>query len=136
MSGWQQAIVVGNVGRDAEMRYTQGGQAVASFSVACTEKWNDRESGERREKTTWFNVSCWGGLADVASQYIEKGMSVMVVGTVTARAWKNQAGEPQASLDMRATSLQLLGANFEYGDEYQGEQEQQPQPTKTDDIPF
>lgn len=140
MAGYEQTIIVGNVGRDPEMRFTQGGAAVTGFSVAVTTRWTDRQSNEQREKTNWYSVSCWGRLAEVANQYVRKGTQIMVIGTVTARAWTDQGGEPRASLDLRADNFQLLGRRGDntgddrssnYDTEYNA-----PPPQNIDDIPF
>lgn len=111
MSGWSQTIIVGNVGRDVEMRYTQAGIPVASFSVAVTRKFGSGD--DRQEKTTWYKVTCWRQLAEIASQYVKKGMQVMVVGTVDVSAYVNKAGEAAASLEMTADTLQMLGGRGE-----------------------
>ncbi|MCC6614710.1 MAG: single-stranded DNA-binding protein [Anaerolineae bacterium] len=106
---YQQVIIVGNLGRDPEIRYTQSGQAVCGFSVAVNEVWTDRQSNERREKTTWFRVSVWGPQAETTSRYLAKGRQVMVIGTVEARAYLDQGGQPQATLELRARDVRFLG---------------------------
>lgn len=111
MSGWSQTIIVGNVGRDVEMRYTQAGIPVASFSVAVTRKFGSGD--DRQEKTTWYKVTCWRQLAEIASQYVKKGMQVMVAGTVDVSAYVNKAGEAAASLELTADTLQMLGGRGE-----------------------
>lgn len=108
MAGWHQTIIIGNVGKNVDMRYTPNNVPVCSFSVAVTERWNDRDSHEKKEKTTWYNVTCWKQLAEIANEYVRKGMKIQVVGTVSVRAYKNGAGEPAASLDLTATSFQML----------------------------
>jgi single-strand DNA-binding protein len=107
---WQQMIVVGNCGRSPELRYLQSGTAVCDFSVAVSESWNDQQSGEKREKVTWFKVSAWGKLAEICNQYVVKGKQVMVVGTVEARAYQGKDGQPACSLDLRAKDVQFLGS--------------------------
>lgn len=107
---WHQTIIVGNLGRDPEMRYLQSGRGVCSFSVAVSEKWTDRTSNERREKTTWYNVSAWGQLAETCNTYLKKGRQVMVVGTVDARGYLNNNGEPAASLDLTARDVRFIGS--------------------------
>jgi len=140
MAGYEQTIIVGNVGRDPEMRYTQSGAAVTGFSVAVTTRWTDRQSNEQREKTNWYSISCWGRLAEVANQYVRKGTQIMVIGTVTARAWTDQGGEPRASLDLRADNFQLLGRRGDNaGDDRSGSYDTEynaPPPQNIDDIPF
>lgn len=143
MAGYEQTIIVGNVGRDPELRQTQSGASVTGFSVAVTTRWTDRQTNERREKTNWYSVSCWGRLAEVANQYVRKGTQIMVIGTVTARAWSDNNGESRASLDLRADNFQLLGSrndNYDdngsssYDDEYSSSSA--PPPQNIDDIPF
>lgn len=106
MSGWQQVIIVGNLGRDPESRALPDGTEVCNFSVAVTEKWT--AAGEKQEKTTWFNCSAFGKAAKVPQTYLRKGSTVMLVGTVSARAYAGNDGTPGASLDMRVQRVQLL----------------------------
>lgn len=132
---WHQTIVVGNLGRDPELRYTPGGDAVCSFSLAVTEKWTDRQSNERREKTTWYSVNVWGSQAETCKNFLAKGRSVMVIGTVTARPYMSNAGEPAASLDLRARDVRFLGGRSE-GQGGSGYDDFAPPPDDVDDIPF
>jgi single-strand DNA-binding protein len=141
MAGWEQCVIVGNVGRDPEMRYLQSGTAVATFSVAVTTRWTDRNTNERREKTNWYNVSCWNKLAEIANQYIKKGTPIMVVGTVSARAYAGNDGQPRASLDLRADNFQMLGSSGDSGGSSSSSgggdyDDYSPPPQDMDDIPF
>ncbi|GAB4337352.1 MAG: hypothetical protein Kow00117_19470 [Phototrophicales bacterium] len=140
MAGWHQTIIVGNVGRDPELRYTPSGTPVCSFSVAVSEKWNDRQSNEQREKTTWYRVTCWRQLAETANRFVHKGMQIMVVGTVEANAYMNNAGEAAASLDLTARDVRFLGSrDSQAGDTaggYNQDDEYGPPPTDMNDIPF
>ena len=102
------SFVVGSVGRDPEKRQA-GSSQVASFSVAVTESWNDRQSGQKREKTTWYSCSAWGPLADIVERYVKKGDNIMLTGRVSARAYTGNDGQPRASLDLRVDDMQLLG---------------------------
>ena len=144
MAGYEQTIVVGNVGRDPEMRQLPSGTSVCSFSVAVTTRWNDRQTNEKREKTNWYRVSCWGRLGEVANQYVRKGTQIMIVGTVEAQAYMGQDGAPRSSLDLRAQNFQLLGSRGDadnssyssssgagYDDGYDS-----PPANDVDDIPF
>lgn len=137
---YQQTIVIGNVGRDPEMRYTQGGAGVCSFTVAANFKWTDRNTNEKRERTTWFNVSAWGNLADTCNQYVRKGMLIMVSGEVSARAYTGQDGQPRASLDLRARDVKFLSSrDQERSGGYSGgsyEDDYQEPADDVDDIPF
>jgi len=109
MSGsYEQTIIVGNVGNSDELRYTQSDTAVHSFSVAVTTRWRDNSTNEQREKTQWYKVSCWRGLAEITAKYVTKGMSVMVVGTASTSAYLDKDGNPQASLEVTAKDVQFL----------------------------
>lgn len=105
--GWQQTSIIGNLGRDPEMKYTQAGKAVTSFSVAVTEKWTS--NGEKREKTTWFRCTAWGTQAEICNQYLAKGSPVHIIGTIEAHAYTNNAGEASASLELTIRDIQFLG---------------------------
>lgn len=137
---YQQCIIVGNLGRDPELKYMPSGDAVCKFTVAVSEKWTSKGSGEKQEKTTWFSVSVWGNQAETCAQYLAKGRQVMVIGTVEARAYQNNAGEAAASLDMRARDVRFIGSRDgggggggEYNNEYSGGG---AQAGGMDDIPF
>ena len=104
---YQQTTIVGNVGQAPELRYSQGGVAACNFSVAVNEKWTDKTTDEKREKTTWFRVTCWRGLAETVNQYVTKGMLVMVIGTITASAWMKD-DTPQATLELTAQTVKFL----------------------------
>ncbi len=106
--GWHQTIIIGNVGKDPDMRYTPTNIPVCSFSTAVTERWNDRQTNEKKEKTTWYRVTAWRGLAETCAKYIKKGMPIMVIGTVEVRAYTNNAGEAAASLELTAHEIKFL----------------------------
>lgn len=123
---YQQITIVGNVGRDPELKYLPSGVPVCNFSVAVNER---RGTGENRtEKTTWFRVAAWRQLAETVSQYLTKGRQVMVVGTVEARAYTDNAGQPAVSLDITARDIVFLGqrgdgqggSGGDYADDYSG----------------
>ena len=136
---WHQTIVVGNLGGDPELRYLQSGTAVCNFSVAVSERWNDRNTNEQREKTTWYRVNAWGSLGETCNQYLSKGRQVMVIGTVEARGYMNNAGEAAASLDMRARDVRFLsGSGGPGGGGGQGGSQDDfaPPPRNEEDIPF
>lgn len=130
MAGYQYTIIIGNVGRDAELRYTPTGVAVCDFTVAVSRRWNDRTTNEQREKTTWFRVSAWRGLAETASQFVRKGMQIMVAGEIDASAFMGQDGQPRASLELTARDIQFLGRRGETVGE-PGEL-----PSEPEDLPF
>ncbi len=109
---YQKTIVVGNVGRDPEMRYTPSGVPVTSFTVAANRRWTS-QSGEQQEKTTWFRVTCWRKLAETAAQYLQKGKLILVEGDIEAQAYTDREGKARATLELTATNLQFLGARGE-----------------------
>jgi single-strand DNA-binding protein len=131
---YQKTIVVGHLGRDPEMRYTPQGVAVTSFSVATTRRWTNA-GGEQQEKTTWFNVTCWRKLAELAQQYLQKGRLVLVEGDVEARAYTDRDGNARASLDLTATNVRFLGGRGEPSDFGAGAPSSDSAITE-DDIPF
>ncbi len=105
MAGYQYTIIIGNVGRDPELRYTQSGVAVCDFSVAVSRRWNDAPPTSSARKTTWFRVSAWRQLAETCNQYVRKGMQIMVTGEIDASAFVGQDGEARASLDLDRAGL-------------------------------
>jgi single-strand DNA-binding protein len=132
---WHQTIIVGNLGSDPELRYLQSGRAVCSFSVAVNETWTDRQTNEKREKTTWYRVSAWGPLGETANQFLSKGRQVMVVGTVEARGYTNNAGEAAASLDLTARDIRFISGGTGGSGQPEYEDDFAP-PSDTSDIPF
>src|SRR5689334_12073214 len=102
---FQQTIIIGAVGRDPELRQTNGGKQVASFSVAVTERWRDRngqgnaDNGEYNERTTWYTCTAWEKQAELIANLIHKGQNVMVIGTVSARGYLDKNQQPNASLE-------------------------------------
>jgi len=110
---YQYTVIVGNVGRDPEMRYTQGGTAVCDFSVAVSRRWTDKQTNEQREKTTWFRVSAWNRLGETCNQYVKKGMRILVTGEVDASAWIGQEGDARATLELRANDVKFLSRKDE-----------------------
>ena len=101
------AIVIGNLGRDPEMRYTQAGQAVASFSVATSERWTDRNTNERREQTEWHRVVCFQRLAEICGEYLHKGSKVYSEGRLQTRQWE-QDGHTRYTTEIVARDMKML----------------------------
>ncbi len=115
---FQQVIIVGNVGRDPEMNYTPQGIAVCKFSVAVNKVTGKGEN--RKEKTIWFRVTVWRERAETASQYIKKGMRIMVIGEVDVSAYTDKNGQPAASLELTANDFKFLDRRAEgEGGEFQ-----------------
>ena len=133
MAGLCKAMIIGNLGRDPEMRYTPSGKPVTSFSVAVNRVYNTAE-GERREETEWFRVSAWGKLGETCSQYLRKGSKVYVEGRLRTRTWDSQDGQKRTDVEITATDLQMLDTRQrgEPGDIASDD----PGPVAEDQIPF
>ena len=107
---YNKIVIVGNLGRDADMRYLPNGAGVASMNVAVNRRWTDKETGETKEATTWFSVSVWGKQADAVHQYCKKGQQVLVEGEVLApRVYQKRDGGYGCNLEVRATTVRFLG---------------------------
>lgn len=101
-------ILIGNVGKDPEVRHLDNGAIVASFSLATSERFKDR-SGELKSHTEWHSITCWRSLADLADKYIRKGSQIYVEGRIRSRSWEDQNGVKHTAIDILADSIQLLG---------------------------
>ncbi len=105
--GINKVILIGNLGRDPETRYSQAGNAVTKFSVATSESWRDRQSGEQQERTEWHNVVCFARLAEIASQYLRKGSKVYIEGSLRTDSWE-QDGQKRYRTEIVAREMQML----------------------------
>jgi single-strand DNA-binding protein len=108
MGSVNKVILVGNLGRDAEMRFTPGGQPVATLNLATTEVWNDKE-GQRQEKTEWHRVVLWGRQAETLAQYLVKGKQIYVEGRLQTRQWDDKDGNKRYTTEIKADRITLLG---------------------------
>ena len=108
-SSVNKAIVVGNLGRDPEVRFTSGGQAVANFSVATSEQWTDKANGEKKEKTEWHRIVVWGKVAELCGQYLAKGRKVYIEGRLQTREWTNKEGVKMNTTEIVANQVVFLG---------------------------
>lgn len=102
-------ILVGNLGRDPELRYTPQGTPVCSFSLATNERRRDKATGENNDITTWFRVTLWGRQAETASQYLTKGRPVYIEGRLRVEEWTDRDGKPRHTLEVHATDMQFIG---------------------------
>jgi single-strand DNA-binding protein len=134
-------LLIGNLGKDPEVRFTAGGQAVARFPVATSEVWNDRE-GQRQERTEWHNVVVWGKQAETCGQYLAKGRQVYVEGSIRTRQYDDKDGNKRYITEVNAQRVQFLGGRG--GDAPRGAgrgpgevDDMPPTPVpEDDDIPF
>lgn len=105
--GLNKIMIIGNLGRDPEMRYTPSGRPVTSFSVAVSRSWNTSD-GERHTETEWFNVVAWGNLAEICKQYLSKGQRVYVEGRLQTRRWEDNEGRKHTSTEIVANEMIIL----------------------------
>ena len=108
MGSVNKVILVGNLGRDAELRYTPGGAAVATINMATTEVWNDKASGQKQEKTEWHRVVLWGKSAESLSEYLTKGKQIYVEGRLQTRKWQDKDGNDKYTTEIRGDRIVLL----------------------------
>src|SRR6186713_371433 len=109
MGSVNKVILVGNLGRDAELRYTPGGAPVATLNLATTEVWNDKASGQKQEKTEWHRIVLWGKSAESLSEYLTKGKQIFVEGRLQTRKWQDKDGVDKYTTEIRADRITLLG---------------------------
>lgn len=114
MGSFNRVVLIGNLGRDAELKYTPGGAVVTSMSVATTEVWNDK-SGQRQERTEWHRVQLWGKAAESLTEYLTKGKQVAVEGKIQTREWKDKDGNKRSTTEIRAERIVLLGGGSRDG---------------------
>ena len=108
--GVNKVILVGNLGQKPEMRYTATQTAVANLSIATTESWKDKESGENRDKTEWHRVVFFGNLAEIAEKYLDKGSSLYVEGKIQTRKWQDKDGNDRYTTEILGNQLTMLGS--------------------------
>ena len=109
MASVNKVILVGNLGRDPEIRYTQSGTPVANFTMATTEQWKDQQTGERNEKTEWHRIVVWGKTAEMCAQYLSKGRQAYVEGRIQTREWEDKEGNKRQTTEIVAQNVTFLG---------------------------
>ena len=150
MASVNKVIIVGNVGRDPETRRLPSGDAVTNISIATTDRYRDKQSGEMRENTEWHRVAFFGKVAEIAEKYLKKGSQVYVEGRLRTRKWTDQSGQEKYSTEIVAETMQMLGGKpvggGDSGESYsRSKSAEQPAPAASnaaslgamdDDIPF
>jgi single-strand DNA-binding protein len=116
MASVNKVIIVGNLGRDPETRYLPSGEAVTNISVATTDKWKDKASGEMKEATEWHRVAFFGRLAEIAGEYLKKGSQVYVEGSLRTRKWQDKEGKDRYTTEIRGDVMQMLGSRAGAGE--------------------
>ena len=150
MSGLNKVMLIGRLGRDPELRYTPSGLAIANFSIATSEQWKDKDSGEKKERTEWHRIVVFGKLGELCGEYLAKGRQTYVEGRLQTRSWEKD-GVTRYTTEIVASDIQFLGAKDSSnaggsyinksaaGESAAGEPDMPGPPdseTKADDIPF
>lgn len=120
MASVNKVILVGNLGRDPEVRYTASGDAMCNLSLATTDTWKDKATGEKKDQTEWHRISLFGRQAEIAGQYLKKGSQIYVEGSLRTRKWQDQNGQERYSTEIRADSFKMLGARQGMGEPMSG----------------
>ncbi|MGE0114328.1 MAG: single-stranded DNA-binding protein [Steroidobacteraceae bacterium] len=107
--GINKVILVGNIGKDPETRYMPNGKAVTNFSVATSESWTDRTSGDKQERTEWHNIVLFEKLAEIAAEYLRKGSQVYIEGSLRTRKWQDKEGKDRYTTEIVGRDMQMLG---------------------------
>ena len=143
MAGINKVILIGRLGQDPEVRYTPDGTAVANFSIATSEEWKDKNSGEKRERTEWHRIVAWRRLGEICGEYLSKGRQVYIEGRIQTRSWEDKDGNKRYTTEIIASDVQFLGgrdsattAGPSAGAPDAGGQAPSPQGPQDDDIPF
>ena len=155
--GVNKVILVGNCGKDPETRYMPSGGAVTNISIATSESWKDKQSGETKERTEWHNIVFFNRLGEIAGEYLKKGSQIYVEGSLRTRKWQDKSGQDRYTTEIVANEMQMLGGRSGGGDSYapaqapaqaQSQPASRPQPASQpqaapmveegfdDDIPF
>lgn len=146
-----QAQIIGRIGKDPEVRYMPSGDAVTNFSVATSERWKDKATGEQKEATEWHRITTFGKLAEICGEYLRKGSLVYIQGKIVTRKWQDKDGSDRYSTEIKADQMRMLSGRQDNESSHSpAEQAQRPQPAAakpaetgqgsladmTDDIPF
>lgn len=115
MNGINKVILIGNSGKDAELKYMPNGNPVANVSIATSESWTDKSTGEKKEKTEWHRLVFFNRIAEIAGEYIKKGAKVYVEGSLVTRKWQDQSGQDRYTTEIKVHTLQLLDSKPQEG---------------------
>ena len=136
MAGVNKVILVGNLGKDPEVKYLDNGVAVANFSLATTENYKNK-NGERVSQTEWHNIVLWRGLAEIAEKYLKKGASVYIEGKIKTRKWEDKEGVVRYSTEILCDNMTMLGGKISSEDKFErGSKSEESIDDPKDDLPF
>lgn len=135
MAGVNKVILLGNLGKDPEVRYLEGGTAVAKFTIATSETYKDRTSGERKTSTEWHNIVVWRELAEIAEKYLKKGSQIYVEGKLRSRQWQDKDGNARYTNEIVADTMQMIGKRDDSSNESSSSDFEQEN-NGDDDLPF
>ena len=142
MASVNKVILIGNLGKDPEMKYMPNGKAVANFSIATSESWKDKSSGDKKEKTEWHNIVTFDKLAEICGQYLKKGSTVYIEGKLQTRKWQDKNGVDRYTTEILANEMKMMGGKKEGGGEKSEESASYSAPAASggaafdDSIPF
>ena len=131
MSSINKVILIGNLGKAPDLKFLPSGQPVANFSIATSEKWKDKSTGESKEQTEWHNIVIFGKLAEICGQYLKKGSSVFVEGRLQTRKWQDKDGQDRYTTEIIANEMEMLGSR---GDQSGSQPAQQPRSQSNQDA--
>ena len=132
MASVNKVILIGNLGKDPELRYTPNGTAVGNFNIATTEVWTDK-SGEKQTRTEWHRIVTWGKLAETCGEFLSKGKQVFVEGSIQTRSWDDKEGNKRTTTEIRAQRVVMLGKAEERSVE---EADTSQEPVEDSEVPF
>lgn len=139
MAGVNKVILIGRLGKDPEIRHLDSGTAVASFSLATTESYRNKE-GQRVDQTEWHNIVLWRGLAEIAEKYLKKGNQIYLEGSIRTRSWEDKEGNKRYTTEIVGNNMTMLGGKSDGGSSQGGSESTtttpDTPPTEEDDLPF
>jgi len=138
MTGVNKVILLGRLGRDPEVRYTPSGTAVANFSIATSEQWNNKD-GEKQERTEWHKIVAWKRLGEICGEYLHKGSQVYIEGRIQTKSWEDRDGNKRYTTEVIAQNMQMLGSADKGGRAQTTDERfpvEEPVTVPEDDIPF
>jgi single-strand DNA-binding protein len=136
MSGINKVIAIGRLGQDPDTKTTPTGSVVSNFSMAVSETWNDKKTGQKQERTEWIRVVVWGKLAELSDQYLRKGSQVYIEGKLSTRSWEDEEGNKRYTTEVNASVIQFLDSKKDSESSQQGKPVETDNNFSSDDIPF